>query len=136
MWEEEVAPRSSLWSMCITYGWWFWERWIVYARRRGAMLFLGVSGGVGGNVPSPRCGRGKGFDGRVGLLGLFDPLGTFGPLGLFGPFGPFEPFTLDAIARNLTCVYERLIVLYFTVKGRKIWASRLFLLCYGPTKRS
>lgn len=59
------------------------------------MLFLGV--GAGGNVPSPRCGRGNGgppFDGRVGLLGLFDPLGTFGPLGLFG--------TLDAIVRNLT----------------------------------
>jgi len=93
MWEEEVAPRSSLWSMCITYGWWFWERWIVYARRRGAMLFLGVSGGVGGNVPSPRCGRGNGgpaFDGR---MGLFVPLGTLGPLGLFGTFG-----TLDAIA--------------------------------------
>ena len=84
-------------------------------------------------MPSPRCGRGNGFDGRVGLLGLFDPLGTFGP---FEPLGLFEPFTLDAIARNLTCVYERLIVLYFTVKGRKIWASRLFLLCYGPTKRS
>jgi hypothetical protein len=85
----------SLWSMCITYGWWFWERWIVYARRRGAMLFLGA----GGNVPSPRCGRGKGFDGRVGLLGLFDPLGTFGP---FEPLGLFGPFMLDAIARNLT----------------------------------